>query len=32
MWQASDSATATLVIRKKQPVQYEAYNVSAVCN
>jgi len=32
MWQANDSATATIVIRKKQPVQYEAYNVSAVCN
>jgi hypothetical protein len=32
MWQANDSTTATLVIRKRQPVQYEAYNVSAVCN
>jgi hypothetical protein len=32
MWQANDSATATIVIRKRQPVQYEAYNVSAVCN
>jgi hypothetical protein len=32
MWQANNSATATLVIRKGQPVQYEAYNVSAVCN
>jgi hypothetical protein len=32
MWQANDNATATIVIRKKQPVQYEAYNVSAVCN
>ena len=32
MWPANDSATATMVIRKKQPLQYEAYNVSAVCN
>jgi hypothetical protein len=33
MWQqASDSTTATIVIRKRQPVQYEAYNVSAICN
>ena len=32
MWPAHDGATATIVIRKKQPLQYEAYNVSAVCN
>jgi hypothetical protein len=32
MWPANDGATATVVIRKEQPVQYEAYNVSAVCN
>ncbi len=32
MWQANDSATATIVIRKRQPEQYEAYNVSAICN
>jgi hypothetical protein len=32
MWPANDGATATIVIRKKQPLQYEAYNVSAVCN
>lgn len=32
MWQTADNATATMVIRKEQPVQYEAYNVSAVCN
>ena len=32
MWPANDGATATVVIRRAQPVQYEAYNVSAVCN
>jgi hypothetical protein len=32
MWPANDGATATIVIRKQQPLQYEAYNVSAVCN
>jgi hypothetical protein len=32
MWPTNDGATATVVIRKEQPVQYEAYNVSAVCN
>ena len=32
MWPASDGATATVVIRKEQPVLYEAYSVSAVCN
>ena len=32
MWPANDAATATVVIRKEQPVQYEAYSVSAVCN
>jgi hypothetical protein len=32
MWPTSDGATATVVIRKEQPVRYEAYNVSAVCN
>ncbi len=32
MWRANDNVTATVVIRKQQPVQYEAYNVSALCN
>ena len=32
MWATNDGATATVVIRKEQPVRYEAYNVSAVCN
>ena len=32
MWRANDTVTATVVIRKQQPVQYEAYNVSALCN
>jgi hypothetical protein len=32
MWPTNDGATATVVIRKEQPVQYEAYNVSVVCN
>jgi hypothetical protein len=32
MWPTNDGAAATVVIRKEQPVQYEAYNVSAVCN
>jgi hypothetical protein len=32
MWPANDGDTATVVIRKGQPVQYEAYDVSAVCN
>ncbi|HET6217589.1 MAG TPA: hypothetical protein VFE27_11265 [Acidobacteriaceae bacterium] len=32
MWETADDSTATMVIRKAQPVQYEAYNVSAVCN
>ncbi len=32
MWPTNDGTAATVVIRKEQPVQYEAYNVSAVCN
>jgi hypothetical protein len=32
LWQTADNATATMVIRKEQPVQFEAYHVSAVCN
>jgi hypothetical protein len=32
MWRANDNVTATVIIRKQQPVQYEAYNVSALCN
>jgi hypothetical protein len=32
MWQTNDGGSAAVVIRKEQPVQYEAYNVSAVCN
>jgi hypothetical protein len=32
MWPTNNGATATVVIRKEQPVLYEAYNVSAVCN
>ena len=32
LWPARDATTATVVIRKEQPVQYEAYSVSAVCN
>ena len=32
MWPASDGATATVVLRKQQPVQYEAYDVSFLCN
>jgi hypothetical protein len=32
IWRANDNVTATVVIRKQQPVQYEAYNVSALCN
>jgi hypothetical protein len=32
MWPANDGVMATVVIRKQQPVQYEAYNVSFVCD
>jgi hypothetical protein len=32
MWPASESATATMVLERGQPLQYEAYSVSLVCN
>jgi hypothetical protein len=32
MWPASGSVAATVVFEKKQPLQYEAYSVSLVCN
>jgi hypothetical protein len=32
MWPTNEGDAATVVIQKEQPVQYEAYNVSAVCN
>jgi hypothetical protein len=32
IWPTNDGDAATVIIQKEQPVQYEAYNVSAVCN
>jgi hypothetical protein len=32
MWPASVPATATIVIKKEQPLRYEAYSVSLVCS
>jgi hypothetical protein len=32
MWPASGSVAATVVLEKKQPLQYEVYSVSLVCN
>jgi hypothetical protein len=32
LWPASGTASATLILRTEQPLQYEAYSVSLVCN
>jgi hypothetical protein len=32
MWPSSLPGTATLIVQKKQPIQYEAYGVSLVCS
>ena len=32
LWPGSGSATATIVLQRRQPLQYEAYSVALVCN
>jgi hypothetical protein len=32
IWPANDGTTATVILQKQQPMQYEAYSVSVSCN
>jgi hypothetical protein len=32
LWRAGEPGAATMVLKTEQPLQYEAYRVSLVCN